>query len=640
MLLRRLVLAACLCLAVASLAWAQRTLPRVAVIPLNPVGVSKADATAFTGLLEVALVKTEVFDVLEQGQVNVILDAQERSVADCTDEKCAIEFGKLLSAEQIVLGSISTTGGQYFLSAKVIDVTTGRSVRADTVDAGSVKDLTGVVELLAFKLAGLTFKTGGQEQVARAFSEVFVETVPDGAEVLLNGVVKGKSPLLLERVPVGKVTIEARREALYAIRDVEVSADTLAKLKLELAVSLGNVFIKSPVREGIRVLLDGKDSGDLGAGLKEGLPAGEHQLLLRGGGYYWEGLVTVQTGKTVSVEAYPREVGILEYTIPEGAQAELVSKDARIVLRGSGKLENVYAQSYTVRVSGTDYESLDGTWTVSRGQTARVAPTLKRPESYRRSALYSELSATVQAMAKLAAAGRAVSASDVREAEALEAKLASVEFRFADLVDRAKALRVALASRLEKQAADDARAGFVRRLSELESLRSAGRDVVEADVTAAEGLSAEIAASSLASEELRVRGRTLVHDLKVRSLEDRKKALEARLSAVTRSRRGLLAAGGVTLALGAAAGGLGGTSYVLGQGAYADYLAAGDASAAVAAWARVSTFGTLLNVGIVGGSVGLGLGSILLLATPKPGTLAQQIQAVERDLAALQSQGR
>jgi hypothetical protein len=79
---RRLLLASCLLLAVASLTWAQRTLPRVAVIPLNPVGVSKADATAFTGLLEVALVKTEVFDVLEQGQVNVILDAQERSVAD------------------------------------------------------------------------------------------------------------------------------------------------------------------------------------------------------------------------------------------------------------------------------------------------------------------------------------------------------------------------------------------------------------------------------------------------------------------------------------------------------------------------------------------------------------------------------
>jgi hypothetical protein len=639
---RRATLLWCVLLAAASTAPAQQALPRIAVIPLNPVGVAKADAAAFTGLLEVALVKTGVFDVLEQGQVDAILEAQERSVADCTDEKCAIEFGRLLAAEQILLGSISTTGGKYFLAAKIIDVTTGRTARADTVDAGSITDLTGEVELLASKLAGLTFSTGGRVEVARAFAELFVETVPDGAEVLLNGVVKGRSPLLVERVPVGRVTIVARRDTWYATRDVDVTADSLTKLKLELAVSLGNLFVRSPVREGMRVLLDGADLGELGAGLEEGLPVGEHQLVLRGGGYYWEGRITVQTGKTVSVEAFPREVGSVEYAIPEGAQAELTAKDARTVLVGSGRLENVYAQTYSLRVRSADYEPLDAAVTVGRGQTVRVAPAMRLTEAGRRAGLRAELSARLDAVAGLAAEGRVVSASDVWEAETTQRRVLDAEFRFDELADRAEALRVELIERLAGQKAQAARADYERRLGVYQSaIASGGREAVtEAEVETAERLSAEIAASADSTEELRARARQVARDLRIRSLEDRRGALEAQLARLNRSRRGLAGAGWAGVGLGAAAGGLAGVAYALGAGAYGDYLAAGDAAATAAAWRRVSSFAAMFRLGIVGGCVGLGVGPVLLIAAPRVGALTREIEAVDRDLGTLRGEGR
>ena len=112
--------------------------PRLAVIPINPVSVAKPEAVTFSGLLETALIKTLAFTVLERKQVGVILGEQERSLADCTDEKCAIEVGRLLASEQIVLGTISAVGGRYVINAKIIDVTTGRSLKADTVDADSL----------------------------------------------------------------------------------------------------------------------------------------------------------------------------------------------------------------------------------------------------------------------------------------------------------------------------------------------------------------------------------------------------------------------------------------------------------------------------------------------------------------------
>ena len=50
--------------------------PRTAVIPLNPIEVSKADADTLTGLLETGLVNTDVFDVIEQTQAKIILETQ------------------------------------------------------------------------------------------------------------------------------------------------------------------------------------------------------------------------------------------------------------------------------------------------------------------------------------------------------------------------------------------------------------------------------------------------------------------------------------------------------------------------------------------------------------------------------------
>ena len=107
-----------------------QTKPRIAVVPFNPIEVSKSDAAVVTGLFETALVKTECFEVIEQMEVGAILEAQEYSISDITDEKSAIAIGKLLAAQQIVLGTLSIIGGKYVLNAKIIDVERGRNIKA------------------------------------------------------------------------------------------------------------------------------------------------------------------------------------------------------------------------------------------------------------------------------------------------------------------------------------------------------------------------------------------------------------------------------------------------------------------------------------------------------------------------------
>ena len=108
--MRRLLTA--ILLVLCSLSLSAQDKPRLAIIPLNYIEVPKTAALALTGLLETGLVNTEMYNVIEQTQVNQILEAQEYSLSDFTDEQCAIEFGKLLAAEQIVLGAVSRIGGK------------------------------------------------------------------------------------------------------------------------------------------------------------------------------------------------------------------------------------------------------------------------------------------------------------------------------------------------------------------------------------------------------------------------------------------------------------------------------------------------------------------------------------------------
>ena len=136
----------------------QEYLPRIAVIPFNYINISKSDTEIITGLFEIALIRTGAFGVIEQNLLNEILESQAYSISDFTDEKFAIEVGKLLSAEQIILGTLSSFAGKYVLYAKIIDVATGKNIRADRVQTESLEKMTEAVDVLASKLAGIIYQ--------------------------------------------------------------------------------------------------------------------------------------------------------------------------------------------------------------------------------------------------------------------------------------------------------------------------------------------------------------------------------------------------------------------------------------------------------------------------------------------------
>ncbi|MBA7544285.1 hypothetical protein ES705_36637 [subsurface metagenome] len=154
--------------------------PRVAVIPFNAIGISEADALGITLLFETTLQNTGAFDLIEQTRAEAILEAQEYSLSDCTDEFCAVEIGKLLAAEQIIIGTVGKIGKIYYLNVKLIEVETGRNLSAQKQNTATLEDLIYELERLASTLVSasvvqeVTEDVRVQEQAENAKEEEFI----------------------------------------------------------------------------------------------------------------------------------------------------------------------------------------------------------------------------------------------------------------------------------------------------------------------------------------------------------------------------------------------------------------------------------------------------------------------------------
>ena len=151
-------------LATAALLSAQEK-PTVSVIPFTAENVSKPEASTITRLFEAALVKMNAFTVLEQSDADQILKAQEYSTADCTDEACAIEIGKLLSAQNIFIGTLAKIETTFYITVKLIDVKQGKNLRTESAQAATLSALTGKLKDVAESMRGAGMTTAGKASI-------------------------------------------------------------------------------------------------------------------------------------------------------------------------------------------------------------------------------------------------------------------------------------------------------------------------------------------------------------------------------------------------------------------------------------------------------------------------------------------
>jgi len=91
------------------------------------------------------------YTMVERNDMDKIFDQFKVQFSGCVSDSCAIEFGKMLSADRIIFGSVSYVGNSYSLSLKIVDVLTSRAIAiADVRYSGSFDRLLerGVNEIV------------------------------------------------------------------------------------------------------------------------------------------------------------------------------------------------------------------------------------------------------------------------------------------------------------------------------------------------------------------------------------------------------------------------------------------------------------------------------------------------------------
>ncbi len=127
--------------------------------------ITEREVLVLSSKFRSAIIKTNMYRVLERENVEVILKEHNFSLqdfADCTGGKCAIKLGGLLSAQKIIIGDIGRVGQTYSITAKIIDTSTGLVDEKGTVDEeyrGKDEGLIRIFGVIAKKLTG-TFKPG------------------------------------------------------------------------------------------------------------------------------------------------------------------------------------------------------------------------------------------------------------------------------------------------------------------------------------------------------------------------------------------------------------------------------------------------------------------------------------------------
>ncbi len=125
---------------------------RIAVLDFEANDTSKFAAKAVSEFISTEMAKKNELTVIERTQIGAILNEQGFQQTGCTDQSCAVEMGKLLSAKKILLGTLTKTGAVFVLTAKSVDVETGRIEFAESERCTKEEDLELASKILAVKL--------------------------------------------------------------------------------------------------------------------------------------------------------------------------------------------------------------------------------------------------------------------------------------------------------------------------------------------------------------------------------------------------------------------------------------------------------------------------------------------------------
>lgn len=130
--------------------------PVVAVLPLDAVGVEENAVVGITEALRDSLIDSGRYTVVERSQLATVLEEQALRLSDLSDTQQAVEVGRLVGAEEVILGTVSRVGELHQLVVRLVDVTGATVVDSARREDSALEGMIAAAEEIARELAERT----------------------------------------------------------------------------------------------------------------------------------------------------------------------------------------------------------------------------------------------------------------------------------------------------------------------------------------------------------------------------------------------------------------------------------------------------------------------------------------------------
>ncbi len=173
---------------------------RIVVMNLKADGVPERTARTVTNMLRTELINIGGFTVVERAQMDAILEEQGLQQSGCTDQECAVQIGKLMSAKKIMVGEVSPMGKSIITTVRIVDVEKGISEFAANQKADSEDVLDEAVTKIARNIASRISGKSPTSRVAKKEKEPVAESSGGGKSLgayYALGFIPGLGQLLL-----------------------------------------------------------------------------------------------------------------------------------------------------------------------------------------------------------------------------------------------------------------------------------------------------------------------------------------------------------------------------------------------------------------------------------------------------------
>jgi TolB-like protein len=126
----------------------------VAVLDFESMGTEDYLGKAVSEIMRTALVRNHNYRVVERAQINKAISEQKFQKSGIIDNESAVEIGKVLGADLIIVGSVVRIGNSYTINSRLIDVKTGEAKLGKNVTGTDLNLLTSMSNELVDNLFG------------------------------------------------------------------------------------------------------------------------------------------------------------------------------------------------------------------------------------------------------------------------------------------------------------------------------------------------------------------------------------------------------------------------------------------------------------------------------------------------------